>query len=62
MRAFYAPLRVRPTIEFDDLAKSVSDFALKKRYTDLAESYRLLAQERERLVATGALADRSPRT
>jgi hypothetical protein len=48
-------------IEFDDLAKSVSDSGLRKRYADLAESYRLLAQERERLVASGALPDRPPR-
>jgi hypothetical protein len=37
--------------EFDELARSTSDPALKKRFSDVAECYRLLARERERLVA-----------
>ena len=43
--------------EFDEMA-SGSDGrpALKKRYADLADCYRLLAQEREKLIADGALA------
>ena len=46
--------------EFDDLAQLVPNSALRKRYADLAECYRLLARERERLVTTGTLADTSP--
>jgi hypothetical protein len=41
--------------EFDDLARTAKQPGLKKRYTDLAECYRLLAKERERLVAEGAI-------
>jgi len=43
--------------EFDSLASEASDPSLKKRYADLAECYRLLAADRERLVETGALPD-----
>jgi hypothetical protein len=42
-------------VEFDDLARTANQPGLKKRYTDLAECYRLLANERERLVAEGAI-------
>jgi hypothetical protein len=41
--------------EFDELARSASELALKKRYVDVAECYRLLASERKRLVETGAI-------
>jgi hypothetical protein len=41
--------------EFDELARSTSEPALKKRYTDVAESYRLLAIVRQRLTETAAL-------
>jgi hypothetical protein len=41
--------------EFDELARSTSEPALKKRYADVAESYRLLAIVRQRLIETGAL-------
>jgi hypothetical protein len=41
--------------EFDELARSTSKPALKKRYTDVAESYRLLAIVRQRLTETAAL-------
>jgi hypothetical protein len=41
--------------EFDELARSTSDLALKKRFSDIAECYRLLARERERLMAAGAI-------
>jgi hypothetical protein len=41
--------------EFDDLAKSAPQPALKKRFADLAEAYRLLAKERQRLVAEGSI-------
>jgi hypothetical protein len=41
--------------EFDELARSTSESVLKKRYADVAESYRLLAIVRQRLIETGAL-------
>jgi hypothetical protein len=41
--------------EFDELARSTSESVLKKRYADVAESYRLLAIARQRLIETGAL-------
>jgi hypothetical protein len=41
--------------EFDELARSTSEPELKKRYADVAESYRLLAIVRQRLIETGAL-------
>ena len=40
--------------EFDRLAVE-GDAPLKKRYADLAECYRLLAQERKRLIDEGAI-------
>jgi hypothetical protein len=46
---------IAKAVEFDGLARAASEPTLKKRYADLAKSYRLLAQERERLVACGAL-------
>jgi hypothetical protein len=47
--------------EFDTLATDARDAVLKKRYADLAECYRLLAKERERLIAEGAvLPDHQP--
>ena len=39
--------------KFDDLANTASDAALKQRYKDLGDCYRLLARERERLVKEG---------
>ena len=41
--------------EFDALAASATDAALKKRYADLAECCRLLASDRQRLIDEGAL-------
>jgi hypothetical protein len=41
--------------EFDELADSASEPTLKRRFADIAECYRLLARERERLVKTGAI-------
>lgn len=41
--------------EFDRLAKGVSDPVLKKRYADIAECYRLLANDLQRLIATGTI-------
>ena len=43
--------------EFDAMASGCDGHpALKKRYADLANCYRLLAREREKLIADGALA------
>jgi hypothetical protein len=42
-------------VEFDALAKEASDLGLKKRYADVAEGYRLLARERQRLIEIGAI-------
>jgi hypothetical protein len=41
--------------EFDDLARDAKLPGLKKRYLDLADCYRLLAKEREQLVAQGVI-------
>ncbi len=46
--------------EFDELARSASESALKKRYADVAESYRLLATVRQRLIEAGALGPDDP--
>jgi hypothetical protein len=42
-------------VEFDDMVNRAVDVSLKKRYGDLAECYRLLAHERERLIEQGAI-------
>jgi hypothetical protein len=41
--------------EFEALAEDTITPALKKRYADMARCYRLLAEERERLVKAGEL-------
>jgi hypothetical protein len=41
--------------EFDGLARAAKQPGLKKRYTDLADCYRLLAKEREQLVTQGVI-------
>lgn len=46
--------------EFDELARSTCELALKKRYADVAESYRLLASVRRRLIETGAIKPDQP--
>jgi hypothetical protein len=46
--------------EFDELARSASEQALQKRYTDIAECYRLLARERQRLIETGEIKSDAP--
>ena len=46
--------------EFDELARSTSEPTLKERYGDVAESYRLLAIVRQRLIETGALEPEQP--
>jgi hypothetical protein len=41
--------------EFDELARLSSVPGLQKRYLDIAECYRLLAEERRRLIAAGVI-------
>ncbi len=41
--------------EYEALAASAGDDVLKKRYGDIAACYRLLANEREWLIGTGAI-------
>jgi hypothetical protein len=41
--------------EFDRLSADEAEASLKRRYADLAECYRLLAQERKRLISEGAI-------
>ena len=40
---------------FDELARSTSEPSLQKRYADIAECYRLLAEERRRLITEGTI-------
>ena len=40
---------------FDDLARLTSEPSLQKRYSDVAECYRLLAKERQRLITEGTI-------
>jgi len=46
--------------EFDELARSSSELPLRTRYAHVAECYRLLASELERLIETGALKPKQP--
>jgi len=47
--------------EFEALANKPGEIAtLKKRYADLAETYRGMAQERERLIAEGVIESEPP--
>ena len=46
--------------EFDELAKAASIEALQKRYTDIAECYRLLARERQQLIKSGSVQSDQP--
>jgi hypothetical protein len=41
--------------EFHALAALTTEPTLKKRYADLADCYRLLAEERKRLIADGVI-------
>jgi hypothetical protein len=41
--------------EFATLASNAANESLQRRYLDLAECYRLLAAERERLIAQGEI-------
>jgi hypothetical protein len=47
-------------VEFEKLARGADNPELKKRYADVAECYRLLAKERQRLIATGIIKPESP--
>lgn len=42
-------------VEFDTFAATSSNEAMQKRFADIAACYRLLARDRERLVAAGAI-------
>jgi hypothetical protein len=42
---------VAKATEFDDLAAITPDPALRKRYADLADGYRVLAKNGERIIA-----------
>ncbi len=46
--------------EFDELARSTSEDTLRKRYSDIADCYRLFAGERKRLIETGAIESDRP--
>lgn len=46
--------------EFDELAERSKQPALKRRYADLAACYRLLAEERSRLIESGELEPDNP--
>jgi hypothetical protein len=46
--------------EFDELARVTTEAALKKRYADVAECYRLLASERQRLIEAGTIQSEKP--
>lgn len=52
---------VMKAAEFDRMAKDASDPSFKKRFADMAETYRLLATERKRMLADGTLPLRSDR-
>ena len=41
-------------LEFEALAAATADETMQKRYVDIAAGYRLLARERERLIASDA--------
>jgi hypothetical protein len=46
--------------EFEALAASATVDVLRKRYSDIAACYRLLAKEREWLIGTGAIEGERP--
>jgi hypothetical protein len=47
-------------VEYENLAEWTREPTLKKRYSDLAEGYRVLAQEREGHIGDGALTTDAP--
>lgn len=42
-------------VEFEAFAATSSNGCMQKRFADIAACYRLLARDRERLIATGAI-------
>ena len=46
--------------EFDTRARDVTHAGLKKRYADLAECYRTLAAERQRMIADSTIQSDPP--
>ena len=46
--------------EFDELARAANEGSLQKRYSDIAECYRLLARERKRLIKSGSIESDQP--
>ena len=51
---------LRRAAEFDELARSTSEDTLRKRYSDIADCYRLLAEDRKRLIASGVIEPDGP--
>jgi hypothetical protein len=51
---------LRRAAEFDELARSTREDTLRKRYSDIADCYRLLAEDRKRLIATGVIEPDGP--
>ena len=47
--------------EFDELAARAFEPSLKRRYADLAQCFRLLADERKRLVDEGIILTDAPK-
>lgn len=47
---------------FEKQAAEATEPSLKKRYTDLAACYRLLAEERKRLIDAGVIAPEPPQS
>ena len=46
---------LQKAVEFETFADTSSNEAMRKRFADVAECYRLLARGRERLIATGEI-------
>ena len=46
--------------DLDRLARDPANIALARHYSDLAASYRILAEERRRLIAAGTLKPDAP--
>ena len=51
---------LKTAAQFEALAAAATVEVLKKRYDDIAACYRLLAKDREHLIATGDLQDDQP--
>jgi hypothetical protein len=48
---------LRQAADFDRLAASSAQPGLQKKFADLANCYRMLAEERRRLIAEGVIKD-----